>query len=476
MNRLHLWRRWIRPLVMFVYIVILVVALPLMIVEFHENKTDAEVQFWFIGGLFVLLSLPISLWGILQHLVHYTEPLLQRHIIRILWMVPVYAINSWFALKFPKTTIYLDSIRECYEAYVIYNFMSYLLNYLRMEHPDLDAYIATKPQVKHLPPACCLSPWRMGTQFVERCKHGVMQYTVMRPLTTFIAFSCYMAGENFYGEGEFNFRSAWSYLVIVNNISQIFAMYCLILFYKATRTELSPIRPVAKFLCVKAVVFLSFWQSILIAILVNSGAIKLEKDVVKTKAALVLQDLCICIEMFLAAIAHYFSFSYRPFVDLAADPQDCFTSFKSMWDISDVHKDVVEHIRHVGSTATGVLTSPLQVGRPVRVAETELTPLLSGDEGLLPSTPELSACEATEANLFPRGEKISPQNNSETFAPTKAEKSDAQNKNSESSDARLSAANGSLSSGRTIAVLVEVHKADDHGSSKQIDGFADNFT
>lgn len=28
---------------------------------------------------------------------------------------------------------------------------------------------------------CCCS------QFVERCKHGVMQYTVMRPLTTFIA-------------------------------------------------------------------------------------------------------------------------------------------------------------------------------------------------------------------------------------------------------------------------------------------------
>lgn len=30
-----------------------------------------------------------------------------------------------------------------------------------------------------------------------------------------------MAGEKYYGEGEFNFRSAWSYLVIINNISQI---------------------------------------------------------------------------------------------------------------------------------------------------------------------------------------------------------------------------------------------------------------
>ena len=39
-----------------------------------------------------------------------------------------------------------------------------------------------------------------------------------------------------------------------------FAMYCLILFYKATREELAALSPIAKFMCVKAVVFLSFWS------------------------------------------------------------------------------------------------------------------------------------------------------------------------------------------------------------------------
>ena len=61
-----------------------------------------------------------------------------------------------------------------------------------------------------------------------------------------------------------------TYLVILSSLSQLFTMYCLLLFYKVLKEKCSPIQPVSKFLCVKRMVFDSFWQAVLIALFVIS--------------------------------------------------------------------------------------------------------------------------------------------------------------------------------------------------------------
>lgn len=52
-----------------------------------------------------------------------------------------------------------------------------------------------------------------------RCKLGVLQYTVVRPFTTIVALICELVG--IYDEGNFSFSNAWTYLVIINNMSQL---------------------------------------------------------------------------------------------------------------------------------------------------------------------------------------------------------------------------------------------------------------
>jgi hypothetical protein len=65
-----------------------------------------------------------------MHLYRYTQPAHQRYIIRILFMVPIYAICSWFSLVDRRFSLYLDTFRDCYESWVVYNFLSLCLAYV----------------------------------------------------------------------------------------------------------------------------------------------------------------------------------------------------------------------------------------------------------------------------------------------------------------------------------------------------------
>ena len=54
--------------------------------------------------------------------------------------------------------------------------------------------------------------------------------------------------------------AGYFYCTIAYNLSVTLALYGLVLFYAATRALLSKYHPVLKFLAIKSIVFLSFWQ------------------------------------------------------------------------------------------------------------------------------------------------------------------------------------------------------------------------
>ena len=71
-----------------------------------------------------------------------------------------------------------------------------------------------------------------------------------------------------------------------------------------------------KFLCVKGILFFSFWQSIGVSILVAAGAIRhLGPYTDNERISVGLTDMLICFEMPLFAIAHLYAFSFQDFVD-----------------------------------------------------------------------------------------------------------------------------------------------------------------
>ena len=181
----------------------------------------------------------------------------------------------------------------------------------------------------------------------------------MKPVLAIVTLILKASGK--YREGDFSWTSGYLYVTIVYNISICLALYCLGMFWlcinsdlKGFRSVLSylsipsfhsypPLRPVPKFLCVKGILFFSFWQSLAISILVAAGVItKLGPYTDSEHISLGLTDTLICIEMPLFAIAHMYAFSHTDYIDphlsfVARMPM--YYAFRDAFGVKDVLED-----------------------------------------------------------------------------------------------------------------------------------------
>ena len=96
-------------------------------------------------------------------------------------------------------------------------------------------------------------------------------------------------------------------IMLINNVSISLALYGLFLFYFATKSMLQPFNPILKFFTIKSVIFLTFWQGVLLALLEKIGVIQefqtsLSDDPSASLSAGTVaagwQNFIICIEMF----------------------------------------------------------------------------------------------------------------------------------------------------------------------------------
>jgi hypothetical protein len=72
-----------------------------------------------LGAAACAIALFLSCQHIYKHLTWYTNPQEQRWIVRILFIVPIYATYSWISLIFfnsESVYIYFFTVRDCYEG------------------------------------------------------------------------------------------------------------------------------------------------------------------------------------------------------------------------------------------------------------------------------------------------------------------------------------------------------------------------
>ncbi|KAG0005315.1 hypothetical protein BGZ79_005718, partial [Entomortierella chlamydospora] len=242
--------------------------------DFDSEETDPSVFFdgssinwkrhyigWAIAGGCALLSTIISIRLLYKHARNYTKPSEQRHIMRIVLMIPIYSIISFLSYRFYKKAIYFETVRDCYEAFVIYSFFVLLLEYLGGENARMPAL----GRKKLIFPLSRFTYDPQSKYFLNWMKYGVLQYVPINIIVTIV--SVILEAKGLYCDTSYSFSFGKVYMTIINFISVTVAMYCLVVFYMTIKNEIQEYKPFLKFLCVKLVIFFVFWQTCLLNLL-----------------------------------------------------------------------------------------------------------------------------------------------------------------------------------------------------------------
>eukprot|EP00040_Diaphanoeca_grandis_P034049 m.209572 g.209572 ORF g.209572 m.209572 type:complete len:426 (+) comp33044_c0_seq1:228-1505(+) len=269
---------------------------------------------WAIAGVCAWSAVVITCTQIYLHLRTYTNPNHQRWIVRIMFMIPIYAICSWLSLKFyneAKITLYFDAVRNVYEAFVIYVFVSLCFEYLGGEAALLGSLDGRMNVPKWITCTCCMQPFPYGLQFVRFIKQGCLQFCLVKPLMAVVTIIA--VATDSYADGDFRPDRAYLYVSLIYNTSIGVALSALLLFYYATKDLLAPFRPVLKFFIVKAVIFFAFWQGFGLMIAQNIGVIQDEGGVEAGQIAMAYQNFIICFEMVLASVGLLYGFPHADY-------------------------------------------------------------------------------------------------------------------------------------------------------------------
>ncbi|KAK7456783.1 hypothetical protein Landi51_02059 [Colletotrichum acutatum] len=247
-------------------------------------------------------------------------------IIRILLMVPVYSIACTLSIIFYKKQVYIGSVYEFYESLVIASFFLLLCQLL---HSDLNTLRRVFNLVE---PKKWLNPTRFFVKHVGRNKKGqtedglkwfnIIWFGVFQFCTVkfFGALTkCITEAADVYCKESKDPSHAKIWVMVIEILSLVTAMMCLLQFYHQTSKEMAQHRPLLKFLAIKLVVFLFYLQTGIFEFLTGDGGpLKPTAYISHPSWAVGIPNTLLCFEMAAVSILHLYAYPYSIYRDPAA--------------------------------------------------------------------------------------------------------------------------------------------------------------
>eukprot|EP00929_Paragymnodinium_shiwhaense_P056868 TRINITY_DN28470_c0_g1_i1.p1 TRINITY_DN28470_c0_g1~~TRINITY_DN28470_c0_g1_i1.p1 ORF type:complete len:537 (+),score=96.92 TRINITY_DN28470_c0_g1_i1:125-1735(+) len=231
-----------------------------------------------------------------RHLLSYSRPDLQPHVLRIIVVGPIYALSGALCLSSAGACFFVRTVRDIWEAVVIYSFLTLIVEYMGGEHLCLHSISQREEAVPHMFPLNFCFPPIPTSSMIRIPKIGALQFVIAKPIVAVVSIIAYMA--DVYETPYYQ----WS-LFFVYNVSYSIALYALYLIYGSTHDHqaLNGKRPLLKFLSVKMIIFLTYFQAYLLPVAPLPGEPSHW------------EDLILALEMVIFGLLMNAAFSWREF-------------------------------------------------------------------------------------------------------------------------------------------------------------------
>jgi hypothetical protein len=267
-------------------------------------------------------------------------------------MIPVYAVASLLSFFFYWHAIYFHVISACYEAFAISSFFALLCHYVAPTlHEQKDYFRRLQPIRPWIFPLswmqCFGGPQkgplrtpRSGLTWFNLIWIGIYQYCFVRVAMTITSVVTQYFDKYCESSDSPVFAHVWvgglvvhvladaGQVLVIEGVAVTIAMYFVVQFYVQLRQDLAHHRPFLKVLAIKLVIFLSFWQALVISLLSGPTfhVIRANETLAYPDIAVGLPALLVCVEMAIFSVLHIFAYPWSPYTARGATALNAKTS------------------------------------------------------------------------------------------------------------------------------------------------------
>lgn len=261
-------------------------------------------------------------------------------------MPPIFAIISFCGYRYFREFIYFKVVRDVYESLCIAAFLCLMLMFLSNSPKEQGELLATKDKRNLVFPFCCFRFRASKPYFIHAVKWSVLQFVIVKPALAIAAIITEALGV--FCETSQSFAFANVYIEIVDFVCITIALYGLIILYTLIHDEIADHRPLSKFLTIKVIVALVFYQGFIFTLLEHFNVIKPTLYWTTTNISDGLNALATTVEMVFIALFQLYAFpasEYKPEIKDDRPHTSFWRSFIHSQNYSDFVLDIFYSIK-----------------------------------------------------------------------------------------------------------------------------------